>query len=136
MMSLSRIRVDVCNQYCTLQACKVTGAARDASDKRRKQIGILQEDVAHAVQFYRCDEAVKMVEQQLKLMAEEGISFPNNMYTAEYDAFQACKYGQQHKKARVWLQQAYTHCVMVEGKDSPCTESLASLLAQPVNGRL
>lgn len=115
------------------QACILNGAAQDASDKRCAKINALVDSVVGAVYSSQFGKAVLMVERRLKPMAEEGTSTPIKIYNAEFDASHACKFGLKNKEARIWLQKAHMHCVMLVGDDSPCTEKTARLLAQPVN---
>ncbi|MEW5298630.1 MAG: hypothetical protein WDW36_001726 [Sanguina aurantia] len=124
------------NFACGCKACKLTGPARETSNRRRAHIAALTDGLADAVQARQYDKGVQLVERRLMLLAEEGIATPNQLYRAEFDAFQACKYGLKHKKAREWLEKAHMHSTMVEGVDSPATQRVARLMAQPLKACL
>ncbi|MEW5298632.1 MAG: hypothetical protein WDW38_000642 [Sanguina aurantia] len=118
------------------QACKLTGQERKASNRRRTKIAELTDGVVPALQSHQFSRGVKLVEQRLKLLAEEGITSPMLMCNAEYDAFQACKYAQKHKDARKWLVLADSHARMAEGDDSLAVKKMTRLLAQPLTAPL
>lgn len=122
--------------YDYLQACKLTGVARNASNRRRVRIGELYQNFVTALETNQFREGERNVKERLRLLAEEDVALPTLMQHTEYEGYQACKKENRHTEARVWLEKAQMHNLMAEGKDSPSAHKYAKLLALPIDTHL
>ncbi|MEW5300525.1 MAG: hypothetical protein WDW36_003454 [Sanguina aurantia] len=122
---------EVYNFTCACEACKLTGPARELSNKRRTTVDSLVDSMNSAFKASQYGEALQLVEARLKLLQEEGLASPSMLYTAEFDAYQACTLARRHAEARVWLESAHMHVVMANGADSERALKMAGMLALP-----
>lgn len=94
-------------------------------------IGAAMNRLPVAFQARRYDETLRLAEQRLELLAAEGIATPKMVYSAEFDAFYACKCAGKHSEARAWLLKAQMHAVMADGPESTYAQLAIKLLAEP-----
>lgn len=99
-----------------------------ASDNRRHKIKKLMKHISSSFQASEHTKVLQLVDCLLRQLEKEGIATPNLMYDSEFRAYLACKHTGRHDEARVWLEKAHQHVVMVYGAKSKLAHNWGNML--------
>jgi hypothetical protein len=120
---------------CSCATCSLEGAELAASDSRRLALRRMSDDIYAAISADQVPKGLRLVEQTLELLRDEGLEHPGTAMGCgpfAYDAYQGCKVTDKHKEARVWLQLAHDESVLAGGEDGTQAQYYAELLERPL----
>ena len=122
---------------CSCPVCTLTGEELSKSDRRRRAIFDLDQEIWDAVMKANVQKrdagGEELVQRRLQLLEEEGLDENSVRNRCMYDAYQACKYLGLHRRARTWLEDAAQHAKLFAGADSPEYERYVRMLKRPLN---
>eukprot|EP00873_Tetraselmis_striata_P027741 jgi/Tetstr1/448005/TSEL_035307.t1 len=113
---------------CRCEPCSLEGAQLAASDRRRSRLAPMADKIYQAVSHTQVLEGLRLVEETLALLQEEGLDIASLCGPRAYDAYQACKAVHLHSDARVWLQRASDWNIMCRGPDGKQQQQYNRLL--------
>ena len=113
---------------CTCEVCSLKGQQLKESDDRRRELAELDKDTYDTLSRKRFNAAIRKVERRLLLLKQEQIDNLVLTYICEHDAFEACRGLKDKPGMRKWIEQAYQHCLLIEGSHSETAQKLESLI--------
>jgi hypothetical protein len=115
---------------CRCTWCGLEDHLIDKSDKRRKEIQVLDEKINHAISQKNFKISIRLAEKRIKCLQEEHMNVKGNaqITITSHDAYQAAKFLNDSKAMKYWLNKAYTSSVISRGEDYYESQTFKTLL--------
>ena len=88
---------------CSCRCCSLSGVAQSESDARRLECCTLDEQIFNLIRTGKYRQSVEQVERLLEVLKNEGLDSPACLARSAFDAFQACKHGEDKEGMKKWI---------------------------------